>query len=288
MKLFRLLEKPACVVQGLLPQRFLTAMVYRLMRIRAPWFKNFQIHMIAKLVGVDWSEAASQNPRDYEHFNAFFTRALREDARSFPQGNKILCSPCDGRVSELGPIEEDRVYQAKGKSYSLQALLAADPQASEWQGGHFATIYLSPRDYHRIHMPMAGRLRKMIYVPGKLFSVAPYTVRNVDELFAINERVICIFDTAVGPLAVILVGAMLVAGMETVWAGEITPRADRELEVTEYGDDGPCFELGQEMGRFNMGSTVVLLLPANAVSGAFRHAPGDSIQLGNALADLQI
>lgn len=284
--MIRLLEKPACLVQGLLPQRLLTALVYRLMRVRWRWFKNLQIRLIAKLVGVNWSEAASQDLDYYVHFNAFFTRALKEGVRQFPGNERSLCSPCDGRISELGAIKADRVFQAKGKDYSLSALLAGDPQSQAWVNGHFATIYLSPRDYHRIHMPLSGRLSRMIYVPGRLFSVAPYTVRHVDELFAINERLACIFETRVGPMAVILVGAMLVAGMETVWAGEITPRADRELEVTEYGEDGPRFELGQEIGRFNMGSTIVLLMPAGAVSSPCRFTAGDAIKLGDELAGL--
>lgn len=285
--MFRLIEKPACFVQKILPQRFLTSLVYRFMRIRIRWFKNLQIRLIAKLVGVNWSEAASQDPNDYVHFNAFFTRTLKEGARRFPQNDRSLCSPCDGRISESGPIEADRIFQAKGKDYSLNALLGGDPLAGDWVNGNFATIYLSPRDYHRIHMPIAGTLRKMIYLPGKLFSVAPYTVRNVDSLFAVNERLVCVFDTRAGPIALILVGAMLVAGMETVWAGEITPRAEREPEVTEYGQDGPHFELGQEMGRFNMGSTVVLLLPEGSLSSPFAVNPGDAVQLGEELADLQ-
>lgn len=282
--MIRLLEKPACVVQGLLPQRLLTALIHRLMRIRTPWIKNLQIRLIARLVGVNWDEAASDRLEDYDHFNAFFTRELKAGARHFSANPDALHSPCDGRISELGPIRGDQVFQAKSKEYSLGALLANDPAARAWENGSFATIYLSPRDYHRIHMPVAGRLRKMIYVPGRLFSVAPYTVRHVDSLFAINERVICVFDTETGPLAVILVGAMLVAGMETVWAGEITPNNSRKIAVTDYGDSGPVFTLGQEMGRFNMGSTVILLLPENSLNGPFEHSAGDAVQLGNVLA----
>ena len=252
------LEKTACLVQRMLPQRTLTALVYRFMRIRLPWFKNFQIRTIARLVGIDWSEAVSQNPGDYAHFNAFFTRELKPGVHKIDPDERILSCPVDGRVSELGPIDDQQIYQAKGRHYSLDALLAGEMASSDWRGGWFATIYLSPRDYHRIHMPAAGKLQQMTYVPGRLFSVAPYTVRHIDSLFAVNERVICRFDTRFGPIAVILVGAMLVAGMETVWAGEITPCRQRVVRSTDYAQQCISFEKGQEMGRVNMGSTVIL------------------------------
>lgn len=281
-----LIEKIAATTQALLPQHLLTACAHRLMRVEATAVKNFQIRAFARLAGVDWSEAASADLDYYPNFNAFFTRALKPGVRSFAHAADALCCPCDGNMSELGRIEDDQLFQAKGHHYSLQSFLAGDPDCAHWRNGSFFTIYLSPGNYHRVHMPLDGRLRRMTHVPGRLFSVAPYTVRQVDRLFARNERVISIFDTAVGPVAVVLVGAMLVAGMETVWAGEVTPARHRDVRTTQYGEDAPRLARGEEMGRFNMGSTVVLLLPPGALRAESASRPGDAVKLGQALASL--
>lgn len=281
-----LIEKVAATAQALLPQHFLTACVHRLMRVEATAVKNFQIRAFARLAGVDWSEAASADLDRYPNFNAFFTRALKPGVRSFAHAADALCCPCDGNMSELGRIEDDQLFQAKGHHYSLQTFLAGDPDCANWRNGSFFTIYLSPGDYHRVHMPLDGRLRRMTHVPGRLFSVAPYTVRQVDRLFARNERIINIFDTAVGPVAVVLVGAMLVAGMETVWAGEVTPASQRDVRTSQYGEDAPRLARGDEMGRFNMGSTVVLLLPPGALRAESTSQPGDTVKLGQVLASL--
>jgi phosphatidylserine decarboxylase len=283
-----LIEKILAGVQSSLPQHLLTAWTYRLMRVETRWFKNLQIRVIAAMAGVDWNEAPSRKPGDYPTFNAFFTRALKAGARAFDPAPEALCCPCDGRVSESGRIDANQLLQAKGQKYALQALLANDAACPQWENGHFYTLYLSPRDYHRVHMPLTGVLQGMRYVPGRLFSVAPYTVRQVDGLFARNERVISIFETAVGPVALVLVGAMLVAGMETVWAGEITPASLREVRTTDYQGQGLTLAKGAEMGRFNMGSTVILLLPPGAIDRAPPLRPGDAVRLGQRLASLNL
>jgi len=273
-------------IQYLLPQHALTALVHRLMRTRVRWIKNLQIRALASVFGIDWSEAATRDLSAYPHFNAFFTRALRDGARPADPDPSALLSPCDGRISEHGRIDGERVFQAKGHACSLAALLAGDPRAGQWENGWFCTIYLSPRDYHRVHMPLDGALVRMTYVPGQLFSVAPYTVRHVPGLFARNERVVSVFDTALGPVALVLVGAMLVAGMETVWAGEITPSRERDIRVTEYREGEVVLPRGAEMGRFNMGSTVILLLPRGAVSDDRVLQAGERVMLGRRIATL--
>ena len=280
------LERIAAAIQNVLPQAALTAIVYRLMRITTPWFKDFQIRLISTIVGVDWSEAKSRDPGDYRHFNAFFTRQLKENARPPNPDNAALISPCDGRISELGQIDGEQIFQAKGHHYSLQALLADDPDREQWLNGSFYTIYLSPRDYHRVHMPIDGTLKRMSYVPGRLFSVAPYTVRQIPGLFARNERLVSVFDTQIGPIAQVLVGAMLVASMETVWAGEITPNPSKLIQITNYQDQDIKIARGREMGRFNMGSTVILVLPKGSVDIEQALSPGGKVKMGQRLAKL--
>jgi phosphatidylserine decarboxylase len=285
--MINILEKLAAGLQHYLPQHFLSGLVYRFMRIETGWFKDFQIRLISTLVGVNWAEAAARNPEDYRHFNAFFTRELREGARPAEAEEEALVSPCDGRISELGSIDGDSIFQAKGHQYSLQTLLANDPDCEQWSNGFFYTIYLSPRDYHRVHMPLEGTLKRMTHVPGRLFSVAPYTVRQIPSLFARNERVISVFDTAVGPVAQVLVGAMLVSSMETTWAGEITPSKSTTVRVNEYTGNEVRLARGDEMGRFNMGSTVILILPAGVMEKTENLSAGDALKLGQRLASLK-
>jgi phosphatidylserine decarboxylase len=280
------LETIAASIQYLLPHHFLSGLIYRLMRIEIRWIKNAQIRLISKIVGVNWSEAASSDTGDYRHFNAFFTRLLKEGARVVDNDETSLVCPCDGRISEHGPIHGDRVFQAKGQDYSLAALLAQDPQADQWLNGYFFTIYLSPRDYHRVHMPLRGKLERMTHVSGRLFSVAPYTVRKVPGLFARNERVISVFETEYGPIAQILVGAMLVSSMETVWDGEITPSKARTINTRQYADRVVELDKGKEMGRFNMGSTVILVLPPGMIESQPELEAGDPVILGQKLATL--
>jgi len=280
------LERILAGFQYILPQHFLSRIVYALMRCEIAWVKNTLIWLISRIAGINTEEALSPDPADYASFNAWFTRALKPGARTFDTDQRAFLSPCDGRISETGQLLENRILQAKDKGYSLQNLLANDPVCSELGNGYFATIYLSPRDYHRIHMPIAGQLERMIHLPGRLFSVAPYTVRQVPGLFARNERVISIFNTESGPLVMVLVGAMLVSSTETVWAGEVTPSKNKNVTVTDYPDKNVSLSKGDEMGRFNMGSTVILLMPSGTVEGLVSLHAGTAVKVGQKLAVL--
>ncbi|MCP4045304.1 MAG: phosphatidylserine decarboxylase [Gammaproteobacteria bacterium] len=278
-----LIERMLAGFQYILPQHFLSRIVYKLMRCENTWVKNTLISLISRVTGINREEALSPDRADYVSFNAWFTRALKPGARVFDTDQQAFLSPCDGRISETGSLEKNRILQAKGKDYSLQDLLADDPVCSQLVDGYFSTIYLSPRDYHRIHMPVTGRLQRMIHVPGRLFSVAPYTARQVPRLFARNERVIAIFDTDVGPLVMVLVGAMLVSSTETVWAGEVTPNKNKDVSVIEYPDGEISLSRGDEMGRFNMGSTVILLAPPGALKSLAGLGAGDVVKVGERL-----
>lgn len=277
------IERLLAGFQYILPQHFLSRIVYVLMRSEIKWLKNLLISLISRIAGINYAEALSPDPADYASFNAWFTRALKPGARVFDPDPQAFLSPCDGKVSETGSLRENLVLQAKGKDYSLQDLLANDPVCEQLTGGYFATIYLSPSDYHRVHMPLRGRLQRMIHVPGRLFSVAPYTVRQVPRLFARNERVISIFETDSGPLVMVLVGAMLVSSTETVWAGEVTPTKSKVVTVKDYSNQEISLAKGEEMGRFNMGSTVILLMPAGALKNLETLGPGDVVRVGERL-----
>ncbi|WP_226643442.1 archaetidylserine decarboxylase [Microbulbifer variabilis] len=240
----------------------------------AGWLANTEIKSIkdpftrwfVEKYGVDMQEAKETDCTAYRTFNDFFTRELKEGARPIVSSEGSLACPADGAISQLGAIHNGRVFQAKGHDYSLLELVGGDPElAAQFNDGHFATVYLSPKDYHRVHMPIDGTLRSMTYVPGQLFSVNTVTAENVPRLFARNERLVCVFDTVVGPMAMILVGAMIVAGIETVWAGQVTPHT-REIRSTNYRDNAPVhLRKGEEMGRFKLGSTVVMLFGADQV-----------------------
>jgi len=281
-----LIEKLFAGFQYLLPHHLLSRLVHAFMRIRIKPIKNIQIAVIGSMVGVDWDEAEIENISEFETFNTFFTRALVDGVRPIDPDPLSFISPSDGRISQCGRITNDRIIQAKGQTYSAHTLLANDPAAAEFINGYFHTIYLSPRDYHRVHMPMGGTLQRMIHVPGRLFSVAPYTVRQVPNLFARNERVISIFDTSHGPMALILVGAMLVSSMETVWSGVVTPPRGKKVVHGDWSRRNIHLDKGAEMGRFNMGSTVILLLPAKAVSSIDPYESGDAIVMGQKLGRL--
>lgn len=280
------LEHILAGVQYILPQHALSRMVYAVMRNETVWLKNFLIRSISRIAGIAIEEALSPELDDYSCFNAWFTRKLKPGAREFDPDPNALLSPSDGRISATGTLHGGRILQAKGKDYSLQDLLANDPVCALLDGGYFATIYLSPRDYHRVHMPLSGQLQRMIHVPGRLFSVAPYTVRQVPGLFARNERVISVFATESGPLVMVLVGAMLVSSTQTVWAGEVTPAKNKDVNRTDYRGENISLNRGQEMGRFNMGSTVIVLLPKGAVESMPGLAAGDAVQVGQRLATL--
>ena len=267
--------------QRLYPKHLLSWMMLRATRIRfAPW-KNWQIRWFIRKYGVDMSIAADPAPASYPDFNTFFTRTLVPEARPLEGGPRNVVSPADGAVIAAGSIHGRRVVRAKGRGYTLEALFGGDERAAaEFDGGRFAVIYLSPRDYHRVHMPLTGRLRSMVYVPGKLFSVNPATVDAIDGLFARNERVVSFFDTDVGPLAMALVGAVFVGCIEQAWRGVVTPPRRRTPLVERYDGTDVVLEQGREMGRFNMGSTVVLMLANRAVEWAPWVTPGAAARMG--------
>ena len=254
---------------------------------RSPALKNRVIKWFIGRYGVDMSEAAEPNPEAYATFNDFFTRELKPGIRPLADGEKTLVSPVDGAISQLGQVTGDRIFQAKGQSFSLSELLGGEEATTApFADGEFSTIYLSPKDYHRIHMPMAGTLRQMIHVPGKLFSVNPVTAENVPNLFARNERVVCIFDTASGPMALVLVGAMIVGSVETRWAGVVVP-GRRQVTSTLYeGEQAITFDKGEEMGRFRLGSTVIMVMPKGSVSWNSDQVAGKTVRMGEAFGAL--
>ena len=272
--------------QYLLPHHLLSRLIGYAADCRAAWFKNRLIGWFAKQYQVDMSEAQIEDLNAFEHFNAFFTRALKPGARPLEQSPGAVLCPADGAVSQLDKIEHGRVFQAKGHSFSLVELLGGDSErAKPFMGGAFATIYLSPKDYHRVHMPLAGTLTEMVYVPGRLFSVNQSTAENVPELFARNERVVCLFDTERGPMAVVLVGAMIVASIETVWAGLVTP-PKRSLKTFRYDEAARApivLDKGAELGRFKLGSTAIVLFGADQVQWAQELAAGSPVQMGQLL-----
>jgi phosphatidylserine decarboxylase len=223
-------------------------------------WKNAFIKLIIRFYGVNMDEAKYQNIDDYPSFNHFFTRELKNGVRPLATAANAIACPADGAVSQAGPIEGGKIFQAKGHSYTALELLGGDTErAKAFENGSFATIYLSPKDYHRLHMPLTGRLREMVHIPGRLFSVNNTTVSAVPNLFARNERVACIFDTEAGPMALVLVGAIFVSSVETVWHGVVTPPTINETRNWQYQADAPVLEKGAEMGRFNMGSTIIVL-----------------------------
>ena len=278
------LDKLRVLPQYFIPQRFLTSLVYRITRCEIPWFKNNLIKLFISVFDVDMSLAKNPDPESYSSFNTFFTRGLSPEARPITLDEKIILSPVDGAISQIGNIQNNTIIQAKGKSYTLKHLLVEDELVNMFSGGTFATLYLAPRDYHRIHMPVSGQLSRMIYVPGKLFAVNSHSVRVVDAVFAKNERVINIFDTDIGPMAVVMVGALNVGSMETVWSGQITPAKNRIINDTQFSDNDIKLEQGQEMGRFNMGSTVILLLPQNVIQWSADMVADKTIVMGEKIA----
>ena len=280
-------ERLFAFIQYCLPHHLISRAVYCFVESTCPRFKNALIRRIIKQYDVDMSEAERENPEDYLHFNDFFTRSLKEGMRPLPEDESLIVSPADGEVSQLGHIEDGRVFQAKGHDYSLIELLGGDGDlGQEFMGGKFATIYLSPRDYHRVHIPFGGTLRKMIHVPGRLFSVNQGTVENIPNLFARNERVVAIYDTERGPMAVIMVGAMIVASIETVWSGLVTP-IRKKVRTFEYGEGSAehvSLNRGDEMGRFKMGSTAIVLFGKDQIDWLEQYEAGSKIKMGQALA----
>lgn len=271
--------------QYLLPTHALSRVMHALTRSGNPLMRRWFMRWFVRHYRVDMRLAREPDLDSYANFNAFFTRALRPDARPIVGGEKTIACPVDGAVSQAGPIHADRIFQAKGQDYSLLQLLGGDRQwAEKFTDGSFATLYLSPRDYHRIHMPLDAKLRAMTHVPGRLFSVNAATARVIPGLFARNERVVTYFDTEAGPMAMVLVGAIFVASIETVWAGEITPPAGKRVRHWDYqGEEARKFAKGEEMGRFNMGSTVIVLFGRDAVQWAEAITAGAPVQMGQQL-----
>jgi len=276
-------ERLAVALQYALPKRLLTQLAGKLAGLEGGKVTTAVIRWFAKRYGVNMAEAANPDPASYASFNQFFTRPLREGAR--PIADADFVCPVDGAISQFGPIEFDQVFQAKGHFYSTTALVGGDRAlAARFESGDFATIYLSPRDYHRIHMPCAGRLTQMIYVPGELFSVNPATARGVPGLFARNERVVCVFEGEFGPFVMVLVGATIVGSMATVWHGVVNPPRRPDIAKRSYVEGEVVLEKGAEMGRFLLGSTVVMLFPKDVLRFGSDWAPGGSVRMGEPMA----
>lgn len=279
-------DRAFALLQQLLPQHLLSRGMHRLARSTRPWLRTALIRGVLRAYPMlDPREAAEPDPFRYPSFNAFFTRELRAGARPIAGDERDLVSPVDGTLSQLGLVRDGQLLQAKGLGYTAGALLADETAAHRYEGGAFACIYLAPYDYHRIHMPLAGRLTATRYVPGQLFSVNAATARTVRNLYARNERVVCEFDTPLGPLAVVMVGALFVGSIGTVFAGEVNPPAQRGRGVRNIDAGiGTQFARGAELGRFNMGSTVVVLLGNGAAQFSPGLDPGAVLRLGQPLA----
>lgn len=278
-------------LQYVLPHHCLSRLVGRLAECEKPAIKNALIRRFIRQYQVNMAEAERKQPEEFVNFNDFFTRSLVPGARPIDPHADGIASPADGAISQLGDIRHGRVFQAKGHDYSLYELLGGDSErAALFADGSFATVYLSPRDYHRVHMPITGTLREMVYVPGKLFSVNQTTAENVPELFARNERAVCIFDTAAGPMAVVLVGAMIVAGIETVWAGQVAPPA-HSLQVHDYSEQGRqpiVLNKGDELGRFKLGSTAIVLFGAGQAHWNEALSEGSPLLMGQQIGQLLV
>lgn len=274
-------------LQYIIPQHLFSRFIGLFTDTQYPLIKDNLIDWFIKRYQVDMSCALRTDPRAYHSFNDFFTRTLKVDARPFVTRERDIACPVDGVVSQLGLIKEGRIFQAKGFNFTVTELLGGSAErAAPFSNGEFTTLYLSPRDYHRIHMPIDGRLKEMIYIPGKLFSVNPATAASVPRLFARNERVVALFDTKAGPMAIVLVGAMIVASINTVWHGEVTPPKQKAVTSWSYTDD-TVYQRGDEIGHFKLGSTVLVLFGPNAVEWNSRLAAESPVQLGQLLGSLK-
>ena len=285
-----MINKIKITLQYIMPKHAISRLVGKFAAAEAGWFTTQAITWFIKAYKINMAEAKLQQPSDFNTFNDFFTRELADGARTIDDNSKALCYPVDGMISQQGKIENGQLIQAKGFNYSLASLLGGDETtAAPFQSGEFSCIYLAPKDYHRIHMPMTGTLKEMIYVPGELFSVNPLTANNVENLFARNERVVCIFNTQHGEMAMVLVGATIVASIETVWAGTITPPAGKDIFRWQYpstGIDAITLEKGQEMGRFKLGSTVICTFAPNMVKFNTQATAETVTRLGEHYADI--
>lgn len=267
--------------QYLLPQHALSGLMSKLTHSENKALKNLFIRQVIKHYGVNMDEALEQNIDNYASFNDFFTRALKPEARPLTAENHAVACPADGVISQAGAISDGEIFQAKGKSFTATALLGGSAErAAPFNDGVFSTIYLSPKDYHRLHMPLTGTLREMVHIPGRLFSVNVATTNSVPGLFARNERVAAIFDTEAGPMALVLVGAIFVSSIETVWHGVVTPPTIATVRSWQYQDNAPTLNRGEEMGRFNMGSTIIVLFGQDKVQWRPELGAGEPVKLG--------
>jgi len=274
--------------QYLLPKHLLTFLAGKLAEAKMGKFTTFLITQFIKKFKIDMSEAKHSDPAYFDTFNNFFTRELKEGLRPIVEGDNNLATPVDGCVSQQGDIKEGRIFQAKGHVFSLRELVGGrDDVAAPFDDGIFSTVYLAPKDYHRIHMPIAGKLEKMIFIPGDLFSVNPLTAQNVPNLFARNERAVAIFSTAIGPMAMVLVGATIVGSIETVWEGTLKAQKNKELQYWDYKDQDIHLEKGAEMGRFKLGSTIVALFPKDTIEFSEALAPSSVTRLGELFATIK-
>lgn len=285
MNVFNMLKITA---QYLLPKHAVSRLVGRLAAAQAGALTTWLIKVFMKRFGISLAEAERERPEDYVTFNDFFTRTLKAGIRPIVAEPNAVALPVDGCISQIGDIQHGRIIQAKGHDFSARELLGGDDDLSElFQNGKFATIYLSPKDYHRIHMPLDGEVRNMVYIPGDLFSVNPLTAANVPNLFARNERVACVFHTPFGPMAMVLVGATIVASIETVWAGTVTPPAGKMIKRWDFhGSDPIILKKGDEMGLFKLGSTVVCLFPPKMIEFIESLQPGSPTKMGELFAYL--
>lgn len=273
--------------QYILPHHFLSKIMSKFTHSEITVWKNLMISQIIKVYGVNMSEAKEQDINNFASFNHFFTRELKPGVRPITSEEKAIACPADGAVSQAGLIDQGQIFQAKGKSFSAIDLLGGDAdRAKPFEDGSFTTIYLSPKDYHRLHMPLKGTLTEMVHIPGRLFSVNGATANSVPGLFARNERVACLFETELGPMALILVGAIFVSSVETTWHGVVTPPSIDSVRSWQYQDDAPVIEKGAEMGRFNMGSTIIVLFAKDKVKWNADFVANKKVQLGEMIAKI--
>lgn len=288
---FEVLDSLKIKFQHLLPKQFVTEVAGKLAGAKLGFVTTALVRVFIKAYKVNMQEALHSDPKHYQTFNQFFVRELKPDARPIDSADDVIVHPADARASQFGPIEDGRLIQAKGHDFSALDLLGGDKKlADEFIDGDFATLYLSPSDYHRVHMPCDGTLRQMIYIPGDLFSVSPLTAENIENLFARNERLVCIFDTKFGPMAQVLVGATIVGSIETVWQGLITPPRGNSIYKWDYqseGEQAVKLKKGEEMGRFQLGSTVINLFAKDKVSFDESMAVGAKTTLGTAYAKIK-
>ena len=273
-------------LQYILPHHTLSKMMSKLTHCENKIWKNLFIKQIIKHYGVDMNEALEQDINSFKSFNDFFTRELNPAVRPLTTTPNAIACPADGSVSQAGKINDGEIFQAKGKSFTATDLLGGDPgRAEPFNNGIYTTIYLSPKDYHRLHMPLTGTLREMVHIPGRLFSVNTATTQSVPGLFARNERVAALFDTDAGPMALVLVGAIFVSSIETVWHGVVTPPSITSVRSWKYQENAPVLKIGQEMGRFNMGSTVIVLFGNNKAKWDSNFAAEKVVRLGEHIGD---